>query len=114
MNRLLILGAGTAGTMMAAKMRRALPPQEWNITVVDQDDDHIYQPGLLFVPFGMYDESDVVRPRSRYVPDGVDLILSGIEVIEPAENRVRLRDGSRIDYDFLVIATGSRIAPEEM
>ena len=114
MKRLLILGAGTAGTMMAAKMRRALPRDEWNITVVDQDDEHIYQPGLLFIPFGMYDESDVVKPRSRTMPKGVDLVLSGIEVIEPAENRIRLRDGSQIGYDFLVIATGSRIAPEEM
>ena len=114
MKRLLILGAGTAGTMMAAKMRRALSPDEWNITVVDQDDEHIYQPGLLFIPFGMYDESDVVKPRTRTMPKGVDLVLSGIEAIEPPENRVRLRDGSTVDYDFLVIATGSRIAPEEM
>ena len=114
MKRLLILGAGTAGTMMAAKMRRALPRDEWNITVVDQDDEHIYQPGLLFIPFGMYDESDVIKPRTRTMPKGVDLVLSGIEAIEPPENRVRLRDGSTIDYDFLVIATGSRIAPEEM
>jgi len=114
MKRLLILGAGTAGTMMAAKMRRALPRDEWNITIVDQDDDHIYQPGLLFIPFGVYDESDVVRPRSRYVPKGVDLLLAGIDVIEPDENRVRLLDGSIVDYDYLVIATGSRIAPDEM
>jgi len=114
MKRLLILGAGTAGTMMSAKMRRVLPRDEWNITIVDQDDDHIYQPGLLFIPFGVYDESDVVRPRSRYVPKGVDLLLAGIDVIEPDENRVRLLDGSIVDYDYLVIATGSRIAPDEM
>jgi len=114
MKRLLILGAGTAGTMMSAKMRRVLPRDEWNITIVDQDDDHIYQPGLLFIPFGVYDESDVVRPRSRYVPKGVDLLLAGIDVIEPDENHVRLLDGSIVDYDYLVIATGSRIAPDEM
>jgi sulfide:quinone oxidoreductase len=100
--------------MMAAKMRRALPRDEWNITIVDQDDEHIYQPGLLFIPFGVYDESDVVRPRSRYVPRGVDLLLAGTDVIEPDENRVRLLDGSIVDYDYLVIATGSRIAPDEM
>jgi sulfide:quinone oxidoreductase len=114
MKRLLILGAGTAGTMMAAKMRRALPRDEWNITIVDQDDQHLYQPGLLFIPFGVYDESDVIRPRSRYVPKGVELLLSGIDVLEPEENRVRLLDGSVVAYDFLVIATGSRIAPDEM
>jgi sulfide:quinone oxidoreductase len=100
--------------MMAAKMRRALPRDEWTITIVDQDDDHLYQPGLLFIPFGVYDESDVIRPRSHYVPKGVELLLSGIDVIEPEENRVRLLDGSLVTYDFLVIATGSRIVPEEM
>jgi sulfide:quinone oxidoreductase len=114
MKRLLILGAGTAGTMMAAKMRRALPRDDWSITIVDQDNDHIYQPGLLFVPFGVYDEKDVVRPRARYIPKGVELLLSGIDVIEPEQSRVRLLDGSIVDYDFLVIATGSRIAPDEM
>ena len=114
MKKLLILGAGTAGTMMAAKMRRALPRDEWSITIIDQDDDHLYQPGLLFIPFGVYDESDVVRPRSRYVPKGVELLLSGIDVVEPSENRVRLLDGSLVAYDYLVVATGSRIAPEEM
>ena len=114
MKKLVILGAGTAGTMMSAKMRRVLPRDEWSITVVDQDDTHLYQPGLLFIPFGVYGKSDVVRPRSRYMPKGVDLVLSGIDVVEPEENRVRLLDGSMIDYDFLIIATGSRIAPDEM
>ena len=114
MKRLVILGAGTAGTMMSAKMRRVLPRDDWSITLIDQDDDHIYQPGLLFIPFGVYGEKDVVRPRSRYVPKGVDLLLSGIDVIEPDENRVKLNDGSTVDYDYLIIATGSRIAPQEM
>ncbi len=114
MKKLVILGAGTAGTMMSAKMRRVLPRDEWSITIVDQDDVHLYQPGLLFIPFGVYGRDDVVRPRSRYVPRGVDLVLSGVDVIETEQNRVRLSDGSLLAYDFLVIATGSRIAPSEM
>ncbi|NNM06959.1 MAG: NAD(P)/FAD-dependent oxidoreductase [Gemmatimonadetes bacterium] len=100
--------------MMSAKMRRSLPRDEWNITLVDQDDTHIYQPGLLFIPFGIYERRDVVKPRTRYVPPGVDLVLSGVDVIEPAENRVRLEGGAELPYDLLVLATGSRIAPEEM
>jgi len=114
MKKLAILGGGTAGTMMSAKMRRVLPSDEWSITIVDQDDTHLYQPGLLFIPFGVYDRDDVIRPRARYIPKGVDLVLAGIDVIEPDENRVRLKNGSPIEYDFLVIATGSRIVPEEM
>ena len=114
MKKLVILGGGTAGTLMSAKMRRALPRDEWSITIVDQDDDHIYQPGLLFIPFGVYGRDDVIRSRARYVPAGVELMLTGIDVIEPDENRVRLADGSYVEYDFLVVATGSRIVPSEM
>jgi sulfide:quinone oxidoreductase len=113
MKRLLILGAGTAGTMMAAKMRRNLALDEWEITVVDQDDRHIYQPGLLFIPFSVYRSGDVVKPRSRYIPRGVEFIVSEIEAIVPDESKVRLSNGVGLDYDFLVIATGSRIVPEE-
>jgi sulfide:quinone oxidoreductase len=113
MKKMLILGAGTAGTMMSAKMSRALPADEWTITIVDQDNRHIYQPGLLFIPFDVYRARDVVKPRSRYVPRGVEFIVSPIEVIEPDENRVRLGNGVSLDYDILIIATGSRIVPEE-
>jgi sulfide:quinone oxidoreductase len=110
---MVILGAGTGGTMMAAKMRRALDADEWTITIVDQDNRHIYQPGLLFIPFSVYRARDVVKPRSRYIPLGVNLIISKIEVIEPEESRVRLKDGTLLEYDILIIATGSRIVPEE-
>jgi len=113
MKKLLILGAGTAGTMMAAKMRRNLDPDAWSITVVDQDNRHIYQPGLLFIPFSVYRTRDVIKPRSRYIPGGVDFIVSEIDAIAPAENKVRLMGGVELEYDFLVIATGSRIVPEE-
>jgi sulfide:quinone oxidoreductase len=114
MKKLVILGGGTAGTLISAKMRRALPPEAWTITIVDQDDMHLYQPGLLYVPFGIYGRGDVVRSRARYVPTGVDLVLAGIDAIEPDQNRVRLIDGGVLDYDFLVVATGSRIAPAEL
>ena len=58
MNRLLILGAGTAGTMVANKLRRRLAGDEWSITIVDHDSQHHYQPGYLFIPFGIYEPSD--------------------------------------------------------
>ncbi len=113
MKKLVILGAGTAGTMMAAKMRRALAADDWEITIIDQDDRHIYQPGLLFIPFSVYRARDVIKPRSRYIPLGVEFIVSEIDAIEPDDNRVRLMDGTKVEYDLLVIATGSRIVPEE-
>lgn len=113
MKRILILGGGTAGTMMAAKLVRTLPMDDWEVTVVDQDDEHVYQPGLLFVPFGDYDPDELVRPRSKVLPPAARLILAGIDRIVPDENRVTLQGGASLAYDFLIIATGSRIVPAE-
>ncbi len=114
MKTFLILGAGTGGTMVANKMSQHLDPMEWKIVVVDKDEAHIYQPGLLFIPFDIYTRDDVIKPRRDYLPRSVEFIRSDIELIEPGENRVRLTHDKRvINYDYLVIATGSRIAPAE-
>jgi len=114
MKNLLILGAGTAGTMVANRMKRLLDADEWRITIVDQNETHYYQPGLLFIPFNIYTKSDVVKPRRDFIPSGVEFIMSPIEVIEPEHNRVKLVKDSRIlNYDFLVIATGAHTHPEE-
>ncbi|MGD8813740.1 MAG: FAD/NAD(P)-binding oxidoreductase [Anaerolineales bacterium] len=114
MKTFLILGAGTGGTMVANKMKQHLDPMEWKIIVVDKDETHIYQPGLLFIPFDIYTREDVIKPRRDYLPRSVEFIRSDIELIEPDANRVRLTHENRvIDYDYLVIATGSRIAPGE-
>jgi len=110
----LILGAGTAGTMIARKMVQKLNPREWKVIVVDKDDDHFYQPGYLFLPFGIYQPKDVVKPKHKFIPGNVEFILSEIELIEPDANRVKLvKDGKVINYDYLVIATGADIHPEE-
>ncbi len=113
MRRILILGGGTAGTMMAAKLVRTLPMDDWDITVVDQDDRHVYQPGLLFVPFGMYTARDLFKPRSRVLPPAAHLVLGEIDRIAPDENRVTLTSGESLKYDFLIVATGSRISPSD-
>lgn len=114
MKKLLILGAGTAGTMVANKLSHVLSRDEWKITIVDQDETHYYQPGFLFMPFGIYGENDVIKPKRDYIPAGVDMILSEIELIEPENNRVRLvKDGRILTYDFLVIATGTQPRPTE-
>jgi len=113
MKRIVILGAGTGGTMMAVKLRRALAREEWEITVVDRDDRHLYQPGLLFLPFGIYGEDDLFKPRSRFIPPGVRLVFGELDVVDPERKRVRLADGRGLDYDLLIVATGSRIVPEE-
>jgi sulfide:quinone oxidoreductase len=112
MKRILILGAGTAGTMMANKLRKALDRDEWNITIVDKHRTHYYQPGFLFIPFGIYNKNDVTKPKSDFIPAGVELIFADIDKIVGAENKVFLIGGQVIQYDFLIIATGTHTAPE--
>lgn len=114
MKTMLILGAGTGGTMVANKMAEHLDTREWQIIIVDKDENHYYQPGFLFIPFGIYSSADVVKPKRNFLPPQVKVIFSDIEMIEPEQNRVRLeRENKVIHYDYLVIATGSRIVPEE-
>ncbi|RME07434.1 MAG: NAD(P)/FAD-dependent oxidoreductase [Anaerolineae bacterium] len=114
MKTFLILGAGTGGTMVANKMAHELDPNEWRIVIVDRDETHYYQPGFLFIPFGIYSAADVVKPKRNFLPPQVEVIFSDIELIEPEKNRVRLgRAKKTINYDYLVIATGSHIHPEE-
>ena len=91
MKTLLILGAGTAGTMVANKMTHQLDPLEWKIIIVDQNETHYYQPGFLFIPFDIYGPSDVVKPKRDFIPQNVEFIYSEIELIEPDENRVTLK-----------------------
>jgi len=107
MRKLLVLGAGTAGTMVVNKLRPRLDPAEWQITIVDPDPEHHYQPGYLFIPFGTYRPEEVVKPTTRFIPDGVTLVSAEVDVVEPDHDRVRLADGSELSYDQLVIATGT-------
>ena len=113
MKKLVILGAGTAGTMVANRLVRLLDMDEWAITIVDQDPVHYYQPGYLFLPFGVYSKKDIVKPKRDFIPSIVKYIQAKIEMIEPDHNRVRLSNAAVLDYDYLVIATGTDIHPEE-
>ena len=113
MRRLLVLGGGTAGTMIVNKLRRKLEQEAWQITVVDRDDQHHYQPGYLFLPFGDLSPRQVVRQRHTFIPDGVELVLGEIDRVEADAHRVTLADGRSLPYDYLVIATGTSPRPDQ-
>jgi sulfide:quinone oxidoreductase len=113
MKRLLILGGGTAGTMAANRLARELEGDDWEITVVDAEAPHYYQPGFLFIPFGVYGKKDVIKAKRDFFARGVRFVHSDVELIEPDQNRVRLRDGHTLRYDYLIIATGVKINPGE-
>jgi sulfide:quinone oxidoreductase len=111
--RIVILGAGTGGTMMANRLRKAHSLDDVEIVVVDRDDDHVYQPGLLFVPFGLARPAEITRPRATQLRNGIDLRRSEIDRVDLDAAAVHLADGAPLAYDTLVIATGAELLPED-
>ena len=111
--RIVILGGGTGGTLVANRLRRMFSSMEMAITVVDQDDRHVYQPGLLFVPFGLSHAEHIVRPRHRQLHDGICFCESAIERVDIEANEVHLTDGTTLNYELLIVATGATLVPEE-
>jgi sulfide:quinone oxidoreductase len=111
--QIVILGGGTGGTMTANRLRRRFDPDEAEIHVVDRDDLHVYQPGLLFVPFGLAHIDEIIRPRRRQLHKGVTFHESGVRSVRIERDDVVLDDGTVLAYDVLVVATGVQLQPEE-
>ncbi|SHH67447.1 type III sulfide quinone reductase, selenoprotein subtype [Winogradskyella jejuensis] len=114
MKNLIILGAGTAGTMMANHLVKKLPKKDWKITIIDQYKTHYYQPGFLFLPFDIYTENQVKKDGKKFIPKDVNYVQKLIELINPDANTIQLEDDEMLPYDILVVATGSKTAPEEI
>lgn len=113
MKDIVILGAGTAGTLMSNHLAKRLP-EEWRIHIVDQRKIHHYQPGYLFIPFGVYKEDDIIKPIEKFIPERVEFHQQSILKVDQSLDRVYLEDGTALSYDVLVIATGTDIAPDEI
>ena len=117
MRHIVILGAGTAGTVMANRLarslRRDIAAGDTRITVVDQDPVHVYQPGLLFIPFGVYTRDQAVRDRRAQLPRTIEYVQSRIERLDAETDTVTLANGAVLSYDVCIVATGTRIVPEE-
>ncbi len=112
-HRIVILGGGTGGTLVANRLRRMYDDEAAFVTVVDQDGTHVYQPGLLFVPFGLADPAEIVRPRQHQLADGIAYVQQAIDHVDIERSTVVLADDTELAYDALVVATGARLVPEE-
>ena len=110
--RVVILGAGTGGTLAANRLQRHFGG-DVQITVVDHDDRHLYQPGLLFVPFGLADPGAIVRSRSAQLHPDIDFRLAEVDSVDGVAGEVHLGDATVLGYDVLVIATGAALLPDE-
>ena len=116
--RIVILGGGTGGTLTANRLHRHFrhhgsQHQPVEITVVDQDDHHVYQPGLLFVPFGLAKHSEIVRPRHEQLHKDIEFVQDAIDRVEIHADTVFLEGGRELPYDVLVVATGTTLAFDE-
>jgi sulfide:quinone oxidoreductase len=111
--RIVILGGGTGGTMMANRLRRAHAEEDVQIVVVDRSDDHVYQPGLLFVPFQLARAAEITRPRAAQLRHGIELRRSEIDHVDLGASTVHLADGPALEYDLLVVASGAELLPED-
>lgn len=114
MRKIVILGSGAGGTMVAANLRRQLPEDGWHITVIDKEKQHHFQSGYLFIPFGVYSKEDILKPKRDFIPQGVEFVVDNVVKIDTGQRSLKSESGNTYDYDWLVVATGCRIVPEEI
>jgi sulfide:quinone oxidoreductase len=116
MKRIVILGGGVGGTLTAnlliKKLRRQVKAEEVTITVVDQTGQHTYQPGFMYIAMGGERAERLQRPERGLLDQRVGLVIGEVEKVDEPSQAILLKDGVRLDYDYLVLASGSRIVPE--
>ncbi len=116
MKEILILGAGTGGSVAANMLSSKLDLKEWRITVIDRASSHVYQPGLLFVPFRLYGydtEDDITRDIESPMPKNVRFVSGDVKLIDSKAKKVETDVGS-YRYDWLISTLGCHLAPEEI
>ena len=113
MKKVLILGSGAGGTMVANNLRKKLSPKQWDVTIIDNDEIHHYQPGWLFIPFDVYSPADCQKPKREFIPAGVNFVLDEVVGLDK-DNRTVEGKKAKYSYDYLIIASGCSIQPEEV
>jgi sulfide:quinone oxidoreductase len=116
MKRIVILGGGVGGTLTAnllvKRLRREIERGAVDVRLVDATGRHVYQPGFMYIAMGGERAERLERPEASLLDRRVALVVGEVARVEEGYQRVHLADGQVLDYDFLVIATGSRIVPE--
>jgi len=112
--QVVILGGGVGGTLVANLLAKKLKAHEADIIVIDRTGDHVYQPGFLYVPFGWEEPANLARPEESLLYPRVKLVRDTVAVVDVKSRRVATEKHGEIPYDFLVLATGSHVHPEEV
>ncbi|RKH99626.1 FAD/NAD(P)-binding oxidoreductase [Corallococcus sp. AB038B] len=105
-HRVLIIGGGTAGITVAARLRRK---GVRGVAVIEPSAQHFYQPLWTLVGAGAADIASTVRPEADYIPEGTQWIQDRAEEVDPVRQQVLTRGGARLTYDFLVVAPGIQL-----
>jgi sulfide:quinone oxidoreductase len=111
--RVVVLGGGVGGTLVANLLSKRLG-KDGAVTVVDGAGMHVYQPGFLYVALGQADALWLARDERTLLRKEVELVVENATTIDPAAQVVHLARGGTVPYDFLVIATGSRIVRDQI
>jgi sulfide:quinone oxidoreductase len=118
MERILVLGGGVGGTLaanlLARKLKRRIDAGDVAVTLVDEGGEHVYQPGFMYIAMGGERADRLHRPERSLLDRRIQLVIARATRIDPATRRVELESGDPLAYDYLLIATGSRIVPEEI
>jgi sulfide:quinone oxidoreductase len=116
--RILIVGGGTGGTILANNLARRLASEiragTVRLTLLSDSDKHMYQPGLLYVAFGQMTPDQLYRDEASLLEPCVDFRVDPVTEFHLDRNEVRTKSGKVYGYDILVIATGARIVPQEV
>ncbi len=114
--RVVLLGGGVGGSMVANQLARQLKSEilsgEVDITVVNESEVHVYQPYFLYMAFDQVVPADAKRPERSVLNHLIHLVVGHAERVDREKKAVFMADGTVIPYDYLVLATGSRPAPE--
>lgn len=116
--RILIVGGGTGGTILANNLARRLNGEvrsgKVRLTLLSDTDRHMYQPGLLYVAFGQMTPDQLYRDEASLLDPHIDFHVDPVTEFELDRNRVHTKSGKSYEYDLLAIATGARIVPQEV
>jgi len=118
MERILVLGGGVGGTLaanlLARKLKRRIDAGDVALTLVDEGGEHVYQPGFMYIAMGGERADNLHRPERSLLDRRIQLVIARATRIDPETRRVELESGEPLAYDYLLIATGCRIMPEEI
>lgn len=114
MAHIVVIGASTGG-LPAAYDARAVLGREHQITVINERENFTFVPSNPWVAVGWRSREDISFPLAPYLnKKGINLIAQTATELNPDENVVLCADGTRVEYDYLIIATGPRLAFEEV